>query len=391
MQHADPSAYTPPLTWWGRTWRFVLMVATSAIVWTQFVGEEWTNHRWLFFLDIAFGVASLVLTAFRRRWPLLVAVITNLFGLVSGLSAGPGVLTAASLATRRVVWQIVLVGVISSLVGQSLDSLQPGVQDQPWWLNLGFSLAFTVALLATGMYVGSRRELVWSLRERARASEEQQELRVSSARSAERERIAREMHDVLAHRISMVSMHAGALAYRTDLPPEQVRETASLIQIKAHEALSDLRQVLGVLRDHEADDALRDRPQPTLGDLPELIEEARTTGMDVALDLAVAGGPPEQVGRTVYRVVQEGLTNARKHALGTKVRVRVSGCATDGVDVWVSNPPRVGGGGAAGRPTPGAGLGLVGLRERTELVGGRLDVADDRDGFALHGWLPWEQ
>ncbi len=394
MQDVDPSAYTPPLTWWGRTWRFVLMAATSAVVWVQVVSDEWAHHRWLFFLDITLGVASLVLTAFRRRWPLAVAVTTNVLALGSGLSAGPAMLTAVSIATRRVMGQVVLLGVISVVAGQGFDGLQPSLDQEPWWLTLGFAIVFTIAMLASGMYIGSRRELLWSLRERARAAEQQQELRVTSARAAERERIAREMHDVLAHRISMVSMHAGALAFRTDLPPEQVRETAALIQSKAHEALTDLRQVLGVLRDDEpgVSAALRDRPQPTLCDLPGLVDEARTAGMDVDLcfDLDPALSPADQVGRTVYRLVQEGLTNARKHALGTRVRVSVAGSSDAGVDVWVRNPLRAGAAVRPGRRTPGAGLGLVGLRERTELVGGRLEVADDVEGFALHGWLPWE-
>jgi signal transduction histidine kinase len=390
VQHPDPRDYTPALGWWGHAWRLTIAVALSAMVWSQVAERQWQHHRVLLVVDLVLGAVSYALMFFRRRWPLPVAVGLNALTLVSGIAAGPAVLVSVSLATRRVVWQIVLVGAVGVAAGQGFNELQPSSDDR-WWVTLAFSIVVTVAMMASGMYIGSRRELIWSLRERARSNEAQQELRIATARASERELIAREMHDVLAHRISMVSMHAGALAYRTDLPAEQVRETAALIQTKAHEALTDLRQVLGVLRGDDA--AVRDRPQPTLSDLPELIDEARTAGMDVDLDLTVPDGSPEQVGRTVYRIVQEGLTNARKHALGTKVRVRVAGTVDAGVDVWVRNPVRVGAGHLAanqnGRPTPGSGLGLVGLRERAELVGGRLDVADDRDGFALHGWLPW--
>ncbi|MFL6062864.1 MAG: sensor histidine kinase, partial [Marmoricola sp.] len=235
-----------------------------------------------------------------------------------------------------------------------------------------------------------RRELLWTLRERAREAESGQELRVAQARSAERQRIAREMHDVLAHRISLITMHAGALAYRDDLPPEQVKETAELIQAKSHEALTDLRQVLGVLRGAPDDlEGYGDRPQPTLCDLPELIAEATAGGMQIDYLSSISEGiaPADQIGRTVYRVVQEALTNARKHAVGTHVTVRISGDPESGVTVVVSNATRVG---ALGMPsTPGAGLGLVGLRERAALAGGTLQVTNGASGFSLRCWLPW--
>jgi signal transduction histidine kinase len=280
----------------------------------------------------------------------------------------------------------VVVGVVTMLSAQVFWVVEPQPDSGPWWVNLSVGLAFTIAMLVWGMYLGSRRELVWTLRERALAAEAEQELRVVRARSAERERIAREMHDVLAHRISLVTMHAGALAYRTDLPPEQVRETAELIQTKAHEALSDLRQVLGMLR---GEDGAPDRPQPTLADLETLMEEARTSGMVVDLHNQLPPGtlPTEQVGRTVYRIVQEALTNARKHAAGTHVSITLSGDVERGVSVVIGNAKPVG---RARRPvSPGSGLGLVGLRERAELTGGTLTVDESDRSFTLRSWLPW--
>ena len=193
------------------------------------------------------------------------------------------------------------------------------------------------------------------------------------------------MHDVLAHRISLVTMHAGALAYRTDLPPEQVHETARLIQTKANEALTDLRQVLGVLR---GGDAPEDRPQPTIADLDQLLAESRSGGMVVELadDLSPAV-PPEQVGRTLYRIVQEALTNARKHAVGAHVSVRLAGSPDSGISVVVRNAKRIGA--PTGPAAPSSGLGLVGLRERAALAGGSLVVEDTPQAFTLRGWLPW--
>jgi len=381
---ADPQDYNPPLTRWGHVWRTVLCLVISTAAWWEIAGRQWNENRGWFWIDLGVGLASYVLVFYRRRFPFPVAMILSLTGLLSMSSAGPGVLAVVSYATRRRIPGLVAVGVVGIVCGQLYVYYQPAYSSEdPPWVNFTVLVAFTIAMTAFGMYLGSRRELLWTLRERARQAESEQELRVDQARSAERERIAREMHDVLAHRISLVTMHAGALAYRTDLPPEQIRETAELIQQKAHEALTDLRQVLGVLRGEQGD-----RPQPTLADLELLLSETRDGGMVVDLADGLAGRTPaEQVGRTLYRIVQEGLTNARKHAPGTHVAVRLDGDPESGVTVIVRNARPVG---ASGRTSaPGSGLGLVGLRERAALAGGTLDVESTRDGFTLRGWLPW--
>ncbi len=164
------------------------------------------------------------------------------------------------------------------------------------------------------MYIGSRRELLATLRERAVTAEAEQAARVAQARTAERGRIAREMHDVLAHRISLVTMHAGALTYREDLTAEEMRATAAVIQESSHQALVELRDVLGILRDDPGDSS-PERPQPSAVDVPALLDEARASGMRIETeDLVALDGIPETIGRTLYRVVQESLTNARKHA-----------------------------------------------------------------------------
>ena len=382
--HEDSGAYNPPLTRWGHTWRTLLCVVISVLAWGDVAPHQIDKHVGLFVVDLVVGLASFVLVFYRRRWPFGIAMLLTVFGLVSMSAAGPGALALVSMATRRRLREIVPVAVVSVVAGVVFSAYQPDQQSNPHWIDYALLVLVTAALCVFGMYVGSRRELIWTLHERARSAESEQELRLKQARSAERERIAREMHDVLAHRISLVTMHAGALAYRTDLPPEQVRETAELIQTKAHEALTDLREVLGVLRGNE----LGDRPQPTLEDLTALVEEATTSGMVVDFeDSTGPQAPAESTGRTVYRIVQEALTNVRKHAVGAHVSVRVSGAPDDGVTVSVTNALRVG---ALGMPvTPGAGLGLVGLRERAELAGGSLTVEQDNRSFTLRGWLPW--
>ncbi len=378
---------SPRLTFWDQAWRYTVVLVISGLAWGEIGYDAWQQHSAWFWIDLAGGVVSIPIAVQRRRWPFAVALVLTLFGLFSASAAGPAVLAVVSLFTRRRLREIVPIAVLNVVCSQLYASWQPTGSKDPPWVTFTFSVVATVAVIAFGMYIGSRRELMSTLRERARQAEAEQELRVDQARSAERERIAREMHDVLAHRISLVTMHAGALAYRTDLPPEQVRETAELIQTKAHEAMTDLRRVLGMLR---GEDGVPDRPQPTLADLDTLLDEARTSGMVVELSHRLPSGqrPGEQVGRTVYRIVQEALTNARKHAAGTHVSVALSGDPDRGVTVLVGNAKPVGRNDRRAR-VPGSGLGLVGLRERAALTGGTLSIDETASAFTLRGWLPW--
>lgn len=167
-----------------------------------------------------------------------------------------------------------------------------------------------------------------------------------------------------------------------------------MIRDSAHRALEDLRDVLGVLRAGRADGdrpvELPDPPQPSLADLQVLVDEARLAGVPVALDcrLSELTSVPETIGRTAYRIVQEGLTNVRKHGNRDEASVAVHGTAGRGLTVEIRNPCPVG---AAGASTiPGSGTGIIGLAERTSIVGGRLEHGCSTDGdFRLWAWLPW--
>ncbi|WP_028652597.1 sensor histidine kinase [Nocardioides halotolerans] len=373
-------AYQPRVSTWGHGWRLVAMLLISCAGWLPIVDDQ---AEWLWVVDVSLGVLSYVLVFFRRRWPVTIAVITNLCAAVSGTSSGPAVLALASVATRRRWREIALSGSAAFVGAMFFAVSQPGETDDPWWLDLSVTVIATAAILGWGMYIGSRRELIWTLKNRAERAESEQEQRVAQARANERARIAREMHDVLAHRISQVSMHAGALAFREDLTPEQVHASASVIREKAHEALTDLRGVLGVLRGPDGEPALA--PQPTYADLGLLIAEARQGGLSVTVDDRVAAPDqvPEAVGRTVYRIVQEGITNARKHAPGSLLTVELTGSPDAGLDVVMRNPL------GFGSATPGSGLGLVGLAERAELRGGRLEARREGATFVVHGWIPW--
>lgn len=386
MQHPSPDLYQPALGWRSHSWRIAVALVVGIGNWGTFAQDQWEAQRSLFWLDLGLGLLAFVLMHFRRRWPFATAIVVTLLGFFSALAAGPGLVVAVSLATRRRWPEIVTIGILGVIVGQGFVVVQP-VSGEAWWFTLAVNIVVTVAILAVGMYIGSRRELLWTLHDRAERAEAEQELRVAQARSTERARIAREMHDVLAHRISLVSMHSGALVYRTDLSAEEVAATAEVIQGNAHQAMVDLRHVLGVLRG-DTDEPSADRPQPTFRDVEELVEEATDSGMHVEFHSTVAdaAGMPDQVGRTVYRIVQEGLTNARKHAPGARVTVTVAGGKENGIDVRLHNPLPFG----PAPDLPASGLGIVGLTERAELAGGTLRQERDEHSFALHGWIPWQ-
>ncbi len=256
-------------------------------------------------------------------------------------------------------------------------------------VNQVLSLVIFGLAVVTGFYVRARRELVASLHERVATAEREQALTTEAARDAERTRIAREMHDVLAHRISLVAMHAGALAYREDLTREQTAETAATIQANAQLALAELRQVLGVLRAGRVSDGV-EAPQPTLAELPAMLADVREAGSQVQLDVLGLRGAdlsaiPVTLSRTSFRIVQEALTNARKHAVGELVSVRLEGEPGGFLELEVRNRVGVSVGAASS-----AGVGLTGMTERAELSGGALTYGGQPDGsFLVRARLPW--
>lgn len=341
-------------------------------------------------LDYAIGLTSCVLLWWRRRWPVAVALAAVPVGVFSLTGTVAATLATFTVAVHRRAAVAAAVGAASAAALPFIYLVRTGDQAPPL-SSLVISLLFTTVVVALGIIVRGRRELLASLRERAERAEAEQHSRIEQARRTERARIAREMHDVLAHRISLVSLHAGALEFRPDAPPEEIQLAAGVIRAGAHQALQELREVIGLLR--EDGPAARDvppvRPQPALSDIPQLVREATDAGEHVRYRCAVvdAGNVPAAIGRTAYRIVQESLTNARKHAPSAEVHLRLDGERGRGLHVKVVNrlPPR-------GRPAevPGAGLGLVGLTERVELAGGRLEHGIRPDGsFALEAWLPW--
>ncbi|NMD54556.1 MULTISPECIES: sensor histidine kinase [Tsukamurella] len=373
----DSSAAVPR---WQRWWtaprlRDCACVLLSALLAVATAAVEWQSG--------SIGYGNLVLTVglggslvlwWRRRWPLEVTVVGGILMLAVGFP-GVALLGLFTLAVRR--RDRVLV--IATVVTAACLALPHPWSSTPWRLaDTLTSVALTAAFALWGSYVGARRDLIESLRERAVRAEAERELRATQARTAERSRIAREMHDVLAHRVSLIALQAGALEVNAGAASDAVERAAAEIRSTAHETLEDLRGVLGVLRGSDAEPLA---PQPDLRDLARLAADSRVGGTTVDLEIdecaAAPHAVPEALGRTAYRIVQESLTNVRKHAGPAAVRVAVR-LREHRLSIEVVNDrPR-----SAAPPLPGSGSGLIGLAERVQLAGGEITSGPTGTG----GW-----
>jgi signal transduction histidine kinase len=340
------------------------------------------------FYDLVGGAIASLALWWRRRWPVQVALFIAALNTFSASSALAGAVAVFTVAVHRRAAVAIALGALSVAVTPIFLSIHPD-DETSFWVDMVVAVLAIGAVIAWGMFVRARRQLILSLRDRAERAEAEQHLRVEQARQHERTRIAREMHDVLAHRISLLSLHAGALEFRPDAPPDEVARAAGVIRASAHDALEDLRTVIGVLRE-APDGGDPERPQPTLGELPALIDESRQAGTHVRFESRVedVAAVPATTGRSAYRIVQEGLTNARKHAQGAAVEVVIDGGPGIGLTIEIRNRLPVGVG--AEPRIPGTGTGIVGLAERASLAGGRLEHGFTPAGdHRLWAWLPW--
>ncbi|WP_258366656.1 sensor histidine kinase [Curtobacterium sp. MCSS17_011] len=387
---------------WAQTWRVAVAaltgLLTAGLVWPSMDTRGWSDlHVGALILgDTGAGLAALVLLPFRHRAPLLIAVVIAALSSVSTLAVGAAAIATVSLATRRRAVELAVAGAV--LLGATVlydVVLAPQDDAMPLWQILVAGAVGIALLVAIGIGIGQRRALLLSLRERAALLERDQQLREDRAREQERAHIAREMHDVLGHRLSLVALHAGALEYRgPGLTPDETAAAAGVVRAEAHSALTDLRDVLGVLRDPAANggDEVTGTapPQPTLVDLPTLLDQARAGGATVRARVdADSAAVPTAVGRHAYRIVQESLTNARRHAPGEPVDVVVETVRGPAIRVVVSNT-------LADGPAPAdasghsAGHGLRGLAERARLVGGSFRAgSDDGRVHVVEAVLPW--
>ncbi|MEV6600903.1 histidine kinase [Actinoplanes sp. NPDC051346] len=394
-------ADAPPSPRTMRDWLIDILCFVLSIGWTLLVTVDLLRPTpvvilefgytpdWMVWSDLPVGVAFSVALWWRRRWPVHLAVAAMVCATASITITIAALVAMFSVAVHRR-FAVTAVVTVGAMLSNTAFCVMRPEENNPVLESLLWSLAVLSIVQLWGMIVRARRELVVSLRDRAERAESEQQLRVAQARALERTRIAREMHDVLAHRISLLSLHAGALEIRPDSAPAEVANAAGVIRASAHQALQDLREVIGVLRE-PVGESPPERPQPTLVELPALAAESRAAGMKVTLALTVDPSQemPSGIGRAAYRIAQEGLTNARKHAPGTAVEVTVDGAAGRGLSIDIRNPAPL------SRPAtviPGAGTGLIGLTERATLAGGRLTHGrGPRGDFVLAAWLPWPE
>ena len=348
-------------------------------------------------IPLAFGLA--VPVVFRRKHPIAAyytAVAAG--GLQVALGIPPAatdvaililLYTLAAYTPRRIsVW-----GLAVCLAGSAVALLRwTNLADHTLlgWLTTGGTVFAGPALLAwvLGDSMRYRRAYYASLEDRAARLETERDAEVKIAAAAERARIARELHDVIAHNVSVMVVQADGASYAMDTDPARAREALAAISATGRQALAEMRRLLGVLR-HEGDGANSVRaPQPGIGELGELLDQARCAGLPVSF--TVEGDPqplPGGVALAAYRIVQESLTNTRKHAGPVASASVLLRYAQDAVVLTISDD---GWGDLGGTAPPGApGHGLPGMRERVAVYGGSV-AAGPRPGggFVVVATLP---
>jgi signal transduction histidine kinase len=328
-------------------------------------------------------LAGLVLWA-RHRHPYLVFALTlpalfSAYVLVAPLAALYTVALLSRDRLRPVVCAIVA-GLGYYLPWPPSDLHVDALFTDP--VGLLYTAGFAGAPVMLGLLVRTRRELSSKLAELTAGREREQQLSAETVLAEERARLAREMHDVVSHQVSLIAVQAGAM--RATAQDADVREAAETIRRLSVRTLAELRQMIGVLR-ASAGQAPDLAPQPHLGDIPRLVRDSALDAL-VDLDATVGRTWPASVERAAYRTVQEALTNVGKHAPGAPVTVTVAPCR-EGLRVAVRNGPPPSPSSGAG--LPGGGHGLVGLRERAEQLGGMFTAGPTSDGgFRVEATLP---
>ncbi|MEB3365832.1 sensor histidine kinase [Saccharopolyspora mangrovi] len=358
---------------------------------------DWIGGLW--FSDVvntALGVGLLA----RRRYPMVLLWAITLLSVAQALliEFGPGPLIRINLSTDPwspgvtpwVLYAVLVYGRGQRYLTWALIAVVTFVSLRVWTEPSSDALvtgaSWTIFPVVLGLYAGARTRLVAALRERAERAERERELLAEQARADERARLAAEMHDVVTHRVNLMVLQAGALGVVSDDPA--VHRAAEELRASGGEALAELRDLVGVLRRSEEERREPGAGPPTdMPDLHELIAQSEAVGMRVEFTMDGDPGPvTPAVGRTAYRVVQEGLTNAHKHAPGADVHLRVL-CSDDRVRVSVRNG--VPSGAAPELAGSGGGVGLLGLQQRVELVGGTFrSGAVDGGGFEVEAILP---
>jgi signal transduction histidine kinase len=363
------------------------LIGDVALVASVWLGSVAFRHGHHLPSAAAFGLAIALPLLTRRRWPLqsFACMAAVAFGqwLADVRIAGDAALLIGlySVAVREPRRRTVLAALVLEL-GAVLATLRwAGGGDQSLKLFIGLS-GLTTAAAMVGTSIRQRRLLLRALHERAARLERERDQQGRLAAAAERARIAREMHDVVAHNVTVMVALADGAAFALGEEPERAAAALATAAATGRQALTEMRRLLGVLRDESEADSRA--PQPGIAQIDELVEQVRAAGLPVTLE--VAGRPtqaPEGVQLTAYRVVQEALTNTLKHAGGeaaAHVKLRY---AEDRIELEVLDS------GAPAAEPGGHGRGLHGMRERAALYGGQIDAGPRADGgWVVQGSLP---
>ncbi|WP_333736120.1 sensor histidine kinase [Streptomyces sp. IBSBF 2806] len=366
----------------------LVVVAVAATA----VGESsWHEPRWQ---EAAWTALSCLPLAVRSRWPLHVALVTlagglTLMALVPGIDTPPGatlvaLYTLALLGSRRTAWAVGLLAAVA------LTGVHAGTHGGSPVSGAGL-LRFDVAIAATalGRAVRNRRDHLAKARERAERAESMQEEEARRRVAVERVRIARDLHDVVAHHITLVNAQAGVAHHLLRTDPDQAFQALAHIKDNSRAALDELRATVGLLR--QPDDAPGARaPIPRLADLDRLADGFRASGLSV--EVTRTGAPAPQASATeltAYRIVQEALTNTHKHASATRAAVLLDygphSLRVTVTDDGRSDPVK---GTSTGAGT-GTGHGLIGMRERANAIGGTVTAGPRPEGgFQVVAALP---
>ncbi|MER5761410.1 histidine kinase [Streptomyces sp. NPDC002082] len=397
--------------WWERRRSAVLDVGLAAVsaVECGVEGVGFAREAGIpVFAGVLFGLLIGSVLVLRQRWPIVVvlvgiAVSPAAMGFLLGVV---GLYTlAASEVPRRITATLSSMSLVAIFVVMYVRTPVNGEVSRTLVITLSVfvAVALTVPPVLFGLYTAARRRLMESLQERADSLERELSLladraeeRAEWARTEERTRIAREMHDVVAHRVSLMVVHAAALQAIAAKDPAKAAKNAALVGDMGRQALTELREMLGVLRAEAPKPAAVTAPValvgsfddgPTLAELEVLVGQSRAAGMVVELDVrGECSAYVAEVEQTAYRVVQEALTNCHKHAPGARVVVRLAHREGE-VAMQVENGPCDGK--AAEPGLPSGGNGLVGMRERVLGLGGVfVSGPTDEGGFKVSAVLP---
>ncbi|MDN5688294.1 MAG: sensor histidine kinase [Brachybacterium sp.] len=388
---APASDVSGPGSWLrGRIWLIDLLVAAGVFFYSVPILPLFAHSSFQF---VALVLVSAVICGsyvLRRRYPvrvlgiILVAASVQVLLQAPVLPADAMLLVAVYNVATRYTWRVSILGAVLS-VAWLLVAVVPRLGDELIDVSqLGVLIMVTLWVWTWGTLVRIRRQYVAGLQERAEQAEREQETNARIAVADERARIAREIHDIVSHGLSAVVLMSDGAAAKVESEPERAKTAMLRVRDTGRDALTEMRRMLDVLRDDEPGS---DAPQPDITQLEALVEQSRTAGIPV--DLAVNGVPSSKadgLGLTVYRLVQEALTNARKHAGPslTRVTVRID-YRPDEVEVHVADD----GHGTTADVTESGGHGLLGMRERVAAHDGTLRVdAAEAGGFEIVAVLP---